>query len=510
MTTSTKLKVLIVGGESKHVSDDILAALDFHHIKPSAKSISNQICPDAKAIIVISKFVSAKLANSAKKLAKLRKIQFVSAKNWNYIIDELVKYRLAEKPVLGALVESMPGRVITEDAPTVSDVAVAASPSKPVSTEPVPTGLSPEDLWDKYGQKSIDTLQSALKPGEKIAEDDLLALFQVEGGVGLPAVDAIELLPELSMRGVILNVRGKTWRMAKATMMDDGEDLDTPEDNDEVAAVLKEPSLPKPKPPANEKKGALYWATLLGRLPEGPYNGVYRIWGVARTYKEFSRADGVALAASYGRNVIPVAMELGIVVQDGSTYRIRHVDDGPLTVREGADPDHPWAGRLNTKNSGANSIQKQPDDSQKIKPKSDDDIVAVVNKHFGGSIPTIDRYTLPTKVLKKMIPAKYWETLWAQCIARIVNIGRHDNALKLKDKFSQMELDRMAYEVLGKLPVEVLIQFLKDEPKDQELTCMDCADKFIVSIQEWKYLQDKFKDEAALPKRCQKCRDARK
>ena len=597
----TKLRAIVFGGEDRNIPDDVREALDFYHVEQSSKSMKPTACPDAKCVILIAKFSRKAMAVAARDMAKKRKIPFVSARTGNYIIDELINQKLIDKPAKEvAIAEEV--EPVKEEVHEEEVVQVLA----PAKKEPEGTGLSPDDLWDLYGQKAIETLRSALKPGEKIAEDDLLALFQVEGGVGLPAIDAIELLPELSMRGVILNVKGKTWKLASAITMDDGADLDAPEDNEEVDAVLQEPEAEQEelKVPVSEKKGGvLYWAMMIGRLPDGVYETKHSIWAMARLHKEFVGLNGGPIADSYGTKVIPAAMELGIVVEENGKYRVRNSDHNPLTLRDGVDVNKPSKGvhkeykgipksftsgeskghrmflakmlagvpekiygsvqaiwtearrykefktfdgsdlsnyygyeilrlaqkigtvyqynsgykikpdpsiKLTYSNGTAEPVPESPAQPIKKKPNSEQDIVAMVNQHFGGSIPTLDRYTLPARVLKRMIPEKYWQSLWCQCIARIASMPHPDEALTLNGKFSTMELDRMAYDVLSKFPIEMLAPFLKDEPKDQELTCMDCMDKFIVSIQEWKYLQDKFKDEAVLPKRCQKCRDKRK
>lgn len=601
----TKLKILIVGGEDRNIPDDVRDALDFHHVEQSAKDLSKQACPDAKAIVLIARFTREQMAHAAKKLARSRKIPFVSAKTGNYILHELVKHKVLDKlPVkqpdpIPVTAESVPGRVDSEAAPTVADVAVAASPSPQAST-----GLSPEELWDKYGQKAIDTLQSALKPGEKIAEDDIVSLFQIEGGVGLPQQDAIELLPELIIRGIITNVKGKTWRLSSSVRMDDGEEVE--EDAVEVETVLHEKSdnaYPMIAPKKKRVRSVEYWAKLLAGLPEGPYDSLNHIWSTARCCKEFTGTTGNPIVPSYSRKVIPVAIKLGIVTNEGGVIKVNsdpsikltkcdhevttratprrntpprgntppsglqntHEKGHNFAVKFCGLPDVSYRGRMNlwrealkykefslpdgeplsqvygydivrlavkngyvTKEGAVYRIKCDPavkltlrDDApqdlpsqpiikeayQQKKASSEAEMIDLVNKYFGGIIPTLDRYTIPTRVLKKMIPDKYWETLWCQCIARIVNIGHHDNAMPLKEKFSSMERDRMAYDVLAKLPIETIAPFLKDEAKDEEKTCSECDEKFVFTVGEQKFFQDKFGSDATSPKRCQKCRD---
>ncbi len=514
-----KIKALIVGGEDRNIPSEVRELLDFKHVEQSAKTFNDTFCPDAKCIILIAKFSREAIASLAKKIARKRGIPFVSAKTGNYIIHELINHKIIDKhpePKVEAsekCIVEQGGGATEGPMDAVGDGAVASSPS--TSVQPETVGLSPEELWDQYGQKAIDTLKSALKPGEKVTEDDLLAIFSIDGGVGLPPKDALELLPELSIRGIIANSKGRTWKLVDHNTIVDGVEIPEEEDHhEEVKSVLAD----VPTPPVVEKKkrdredlpqrkivstnrhSTVYTTSLFGGLPDRAYPTMASLWREALRYKEFSFPNGKPYAVTYYWNIIPKAIKAGKVFLDKDGYRVIHDASVKLTLIDNAPPsEDPKERKLVEHAPVFKNVTK--------KPQTPKDIVKAINESFeGGSIPTIDRYTMATRFLKKLMPERYWNALACQYIARIVNIGHHDNALALKDEFSKMEWDRLAYGVIAKLPVEILVPFMKDEPKDEELTCVECMDKFLFTVQEWKFYQDKFGDEATFPKRCPKCR----
>ena len=527
-----KLKALIVGGEDRNIPDEAREVLDFKHIEQSAKSLNEQSCPEAACVILITKFSREPMAVAAKKVARKRGIPFVPVKTGNYIIHELVHHKLIAKPEPaekdnGSIVDGG-GRTEIGPMDAVGEGAVASSPSTLATPDTV--GLSPEQLWDRYGQKAIETLKSTLKPGEKVTEDDLLAIFSIDGGVGLPRQDALELLPELSIRGVIAVCKGG-WRLVDHNTMVDGVEQEGQEDDHvEVKSVLavEPPKIKDVKPPSIwegkggnrclKKRSREETCKFFGGLPDRLYETQADLWREALKYKEFSFTDGTPYAFTYYWSIVPHGIKYGNVKEVdpdkvGGGFRIVPNPDVKLTLRDDLPAEEPKQGNRRRKKEEKPKSDPEPAPVQKplpkrdVRPETTKDIVAAVQESFeGGQIPTIDHCTMATRFLKKLMPERYWDSLACQYIARVVNIGRHDNAMALKAEFSKMEWDRLAYGVLAELPVKILVPFMKDEPKDEELTCVECMAKFIFTVQEWKFYQDRFGDEATFPKRCPKCR----
>jgi hypothetical protein len=386
-------------------------------------------------------------------------------------------------------------------------------------------GLTPEGVWDTYGSKAIEVVKGALKPGEKIHEDDLLQLFSMpDGGVGLPKESAVHLLPELAVLGLIMNVKGKTWQIPNLDVEFDyrtGEAAtteDAPVDDSEVEPVLTEQVVAKVKKGRQDRAAStLIWVELLGGVNPGPYPTQKAIWEEALEHEEFSRPDGQPLVTDYYWKIIPQAIEYGVVerLKDGS-YVVVPDEKVKLTRRGGAVPTPDDVKEEAAKEKPKETPKKQEPKKQevkKVKTKAGNPAVHVRN-HYGGTIPVLDRYTAPTKTLKRMIPSRYWDEAGARTIARIVGVRDHNQCMELKDVFENAEWDRMAFDTLRQLPIETIIPFLKELPSDYDLTCVECKTKFLFTVSEQEFIKRMVdKGEFAvyeIPKRCKSCRDKAK
>jgi hypothetical protein len=388
----------------------------------------------------------------------------------------------------------------------------------------VSTGLSPEEIWEKYGDKAIEVLKATVKPGEKVHEDDVFALFATEGGVGLPKEDARHLLPELSIRGVLVNTKGQTWMFprldvdydesgerADGTLEDAGKDA-------EVQPVLSDAPTVKPVRPGVYRGGKVHgfpkehWIGLLRGLPGGLYPCGKTLWERALEFEEFSHQNGTPLAWSYYWQILPTAIKKKIIEKKGKRRLFLHHDPSVVLTKRGTKPEAEGRGPTDIEKKSAGS----PEGDSAMKPpspapvKEESNPVEAVRKHFGGMIPVLDRYTTPIGFLKRVLPAKNWDELAARTVAKIAGVKDWSTALYLKAAFDVAEWSRLAYETLKGLPVEVLAPHLKDVSQDFDLTCVDCGAKFIFTVSEQVYFQKmvdegKF-EEYVIPRRCRDCR----
>lgn len=504
---ATKMKVMIVGGDASKSTEEIDEILDYTHIDSVKDKIS--LSHECQAVVVLVRWCNGSMFDKARAFAKSKDIPFIRAKSWNYIIPEMIASKLlpgdtqtklklrkearnTRDPILEAPQE--PALPSVHDAP-------AEEPVVEVSTGK--SGLSIDEMWEHYGKKSIDAVQSALKPGEKIHEDDLIAILSGPDWVGLPRGDALNMIPELAVRGAIVHVKGKTWKRIDPDSLDFGYE---PTEEEEVAArtddAVKQLPQEEDEPPVPvvykiedksdklERKPVVRWIELLTGVGPGPYSSQSVLWKEALSYEEFSKPDGTPLSETYYWNVIPKAIKYGAVIKGENGYTVNNDENVILTRRKDWKPKK--------------AVPEKPEKKAEAKEL---DHVECVQTHFEFGIPTLDRWSITVRCLKKMIPALFWDSLACRKVAEILEWKVADKAMALKEKFGIGEWDRLAYEYLKERPISELAPFLKDEPKDVELTCMDCAVKFTFTIGEQRWYAEKFKDGFSHPKRCKTCRD---
>lgn len=560
-----KLRVLIVGGDGdREFSDEVKANLDYVHLSKIKDRLTNGVCEGAQAVIVISRWVSNAMRDKARQYAKANGIPLVQAQTGNYILHELERYGILKDPIRlkkGKKPEPEPG---PEEVPS------EPSPKpEPTEKQRISVGLNPDELWSRYGQKAIDSIKTAMKPGDKLHEEDILTLLADPSAVGIPKGDLVEILPELAVRGVIVNIRGKTWKIP--VVVDFGETVPE-EDDSEVEPVLKEAeeegeSEPETEPEADSKRinykgeprqtrrSILDMVEKLAGLPPGPYENHGDLWRQVIQYEDFRKPDGTYGTDAQLWHWVPEAIDYGIVEQDGDgKFVIIHDDRIVLTPVE--KPAHvakhpegtqfffgcPRHGRhdLDDRRNptrciqcdsaltylcddekckfcppcevcaelGRKKAQEERDRQKEIqakKAKTPEEIKKAVFAHYDGAIPVLDKYAIPIRALKRMIPGLYWDSMACQTVAKIVSVGHHDNVMPLKELFDKLEWDRLAYDTIKNLPVETLAPFLKDEMKDLDLTCIECGSKFLFTVSEQKFFEGKF-EEVSYPKRCRECR----
>jgi hypothetical protein len=517
--TDTRIRALIVGGDSRNLTDALLEWVNPIHISTDSgqKKVDTPI--EVTAVVVITRWVSHSMFTKAREFAKKRGVPLVQAHTGNYILSELVRFKiLGEDALQDRKKKHAPAPEPKVEAPPPAPVPEPIH--EPTVTEQ--TGLTPEEVWELYGSKAIEIVKTALKPGDKVHEDDLMHLFEVaDGGVGLPKESAIHLLPELAVLGLIQNTKGKTWQIPNTDVEFDyktGEISESEEqlpDDSEVQPVLADKIVEKVKKGRKDRaESKLQWVELLGGINAGPYPTQRAIWDEALEHEEFSKPDGQPLVSDYYWTIIPIAIEYGVVerLKDGS-YVVVPDDKVKLTRRGKSDPVVPDAEPIKHVEKKPEVKKQEPKkEPDKAKPKAtkSGNPAVIVRSHYGGDIPVLDRCTAPTKTLKRMIPARYWDEAGARTVARIIGVKDFNQCMEVKEVFDNSEWDRLAFDTMRALPIETIIPFLKELPQDYDLTCVECAAKFLFTVSEQEFIKkmvDKGEFESfEIPKRCAECR----
>jgi hypothetical protein len=524
--TDKKLRALIIGGDRRNLTDTLLEWVDVTHVEQYEKKVP--AAAQADVVVVITRWVSHGMYENGKKFAKARGIPVLQAHTGNYIVAELIKSGLLPKEA-----EEDRKKKKSEQKPAQE---IAPPPTVAPTTEPVKeesTGLDPDQLWDLYGTKAILVIKSSLKPGEKIHEDDILELFATPDiGVGLPKETSIHLLPTMVAYGVLIQAGDKVWQSPKLDVdynYKTGEvaesETPTPEQPEEIVPVLAKEVKARVKHETKKRaEDQIVWVSLLGGLNPGPYPSQVSIWREALEHIEFSKPSGQPLGEEYYWKIIPLAIEYGVVERhkDGS-YTVVPDATVTLTRRDGkgrkavrrvgrpkVDPE-PVPVAPDAPKAEPTPIPKPPPkaEEKKEKPKTGDPI-KIVRKHYGGSIPTLDRFTAVTKTLKRMVPQRYWNELASRQVAKLIGVRDHGQCEELEIGFDAAEWDRIAIDMLMTLPVLTILPFLKELPQDYDLTCIDCAAKFMFTVSEQDFIRrmvdEKKFDTFEIPKRCIPCR----
>jgi hypothetical protein len=548
-----KLRILVIGGDKRNLTDHVLEWTDPYHVEQYDKKIPTNAAEGAKAVVVITRWISHSMFDAGRKFAKARGIPMVQATTGNYIIAGLVKSGLLPREAESKLKRK---EDLIPDPSKEEQASVPASGQAPkketeakveaeLASENQTTGLPPEQLWLLYGSKAVHVIKAALKPGDKVHEDDLLELMSMPDGVGVPKADAVHLLSELQAIGAVVNVKGKTWKVPNLdvdydykTGEEDASEEPGPKEDDQeealpVLALEKKPKVTRSKDGRAESK--IIWIELLGGIHPGPYRSQQALWDEALEHVEFSKKDGQPLSREYYWQLIPDAIGYGVVerLSDGS-YAVQPDEKIKLTRRDGRQTG---GGRKTDKNGPSESGGGQPDTKKEAEgdlktghgsmppsstvPKQENkpakkpgpkpgDPVKQVKAHYGGSIPTLDRYTVPTRTLKRMVPENDWSELASRQIGKITGVQNWRDLAFLKTSFDASEWDRLACDMLRTLPIEVIMPFLKEVPQDYELHCVECGSKFMFTVSEQEFTkrmvsEGKF-ETFEIPKRCASCR----
>lgn len=528
--TDNRLRALIIGGDDRILTDHLLEWVNPTHVDNETKKLPTS-ANDVKVVVIITRWVSHSMFDKARTFAKGLGIPLLQAHTGNYVIHELVKGKHLPEDAT-----SKNGKKKPEPAPEPAKPEPDPEPVK--EPEPVTvqqTGLKPDEVWELYGSKAIETVKGALKPGEKIHENDLIELFSMpDGGVGLPKESAVHLLPELAVLGLIINVKGKTWLVPNLDIDYDYKTLEPAEaqpeaDHEEVEPMLAgEVSEKIEKGRKDRAESKLKWVELLGGLHPGPYASQKAIWEEALKYSEFSRGDnGQPLVMEYYWHIIPIAIEYGVVerLRDGS-YVVVPDEKVKLTLRDASvqvpeedeKRDKRRKKRVVVEEPVEEPVAEEPEpepepvkETPKRKPKTESsNPVVIVRNHYGGTIPVLDRFAASTKTLKRLIPTRYWYEAAAQTIARITKVRDREQCEALRESFDEVEWDRLAFDTIRQLPIETILPFLKEMPQDMHLQCVDCGSKFMFTVSEQEFIKrmvEKGEFESyEVPKRCAECR----
>lgn len=476
-----KLKVLLIGGDpvrNRTPLKKLEKHLNFRHITQEKQEVLPNQVKDVQAIVVVTKFVSNALWGSARKIKQNNKgepIEIVQVLTVNHVVDGLKQIKrfasYFEEEKLKKKSEPEPEEVVP-----VQDVVVESIAMEP--EKPLTLGLSADELWDHYGDDLCKTVQATIKGGEKFKES---ALTDMLGSlVGVPADDVKSMLPQLALRGILVNTVADTW---KVPALDEEYDYepDQVEAPPEVAEIEPETA---PEPPKKREHG-FEMVQIISGLPEGPYASKREIARLARRCPTFRMLSGEEISPGYGDVICRKAIALGVIVKNADdTYTI--VRDASVNVTLVAEtPDKVKATPKSTDSFEerlARVIKQEeaPAASKGAKVVSVSDAVRV---SFEMGILTFGTWWNGMQALKASLPDKYWDELACLTISRKLktDAGRAESYVAFKPEFKMAEWDSLAWEALKKMPAEVFVSlFRRVDDLPAQFKCEECKESFRV------------------------------
>lgn len=491
-----KLKAIVVGGDfvrNRSAFSKLEKFIDIHHIDQNKVPKASQI-GDAQVIVVVTRFSSIEAKNAAKALKGKKnslgqQIEIVSALTPNHILEELKKHRhyatfLKEQPPKSAPVaapEQVEVAEVVEAAP--AQVAVPEVPAMPVTL-----GLGPEELWTQYGPQMADFVRQAMKPGEKLRESSLVEM--IASVIGIPQQDVRTMLPQLALRGILMNTVADTW---KAPARDAGDEPDlepAPVSEEPVPEKAQEEPQEKPKKKREHMFGLV---RIIAGLSMGPYETMRAIAKVARRCPDFRGLDGKEISPAYGDIICQKARALGVIEKDGkqwkinvdSTMKITLVDEKPQKRKVAPAPrdsfEERFARVVDEEKAGVDDKTTGP----RVLSASD-----AVRGSYDGGILTFGTWRAAMEIFRDLLPDKYWDEMAAMTVSRRLKSGTPEAQLQYKHEFKSEEWNALAWEALKKLPAETFSMLLR-RPDREMMTCPDC------------------KESIPIPKRCSACHKKR-
>ena len=493
VTTKNKLKVLLIGGDpvrNRTPLKKLEKFIDFKHITQEKQEVLPNQVKDAQAIVVVTKFVSNALWGSARKIKQNNKgepIEIVQVLTVNHVVDGLKQIKrfapYFEDEKSKKRVEPKP----EEETAPVQDVVVESVTLEPVKQ--LTLGMSADELWDHYGEDLCKTVQATIKGGEKFKES---ALTDMLGSlVGVPADDVKSMLPQLALRGILVNTVADTW---KVPALDEEYDYEP----DQVEAPVEVPEIEPEtasEPPKKHEHG-FEMVQIISGLPEGPYDSMREIARVARRCPTFRMMSGEEISPGYGDVLCKKATALGVIVKNADdTYAIVRdtsvnvtlVAETPDKVKATPKPTDSFEERLARviKQEGAPASP-----GAKVVSVSD-----AVRASFEMGILTFGTWWNGMQAMKAALPDKYWDELACLTISRKLktDAGRAESYVAFKPEFKAAEWDSLAWEALKKMPAEVFVSlFRRVDDLPAQFKCEECKESFRV------------------PRRCVACNKAKK
>jgi hypothetical protein len=479
-----RLPVIIVGGDKRNLTG-VRRVLECTQFESSTRKLSQHVCPRARAIVVLTRFVSRSLFKEARDLAKFRSIPLVQASTGDYILPELVRYGILHETDIR---ES--NRIDEEEleAPIEEKkVAVMEAPKE----EQGEIGLSVEEMVEKYKPIVIEFVQKYMEPGDRLTLDDLLELMAEE--VGLPRKDLLVVLPEVVSTGVLAQVDEHAW-------VRPDEAFDYEEEAEKAKRKRAKKAPPKGAPPTH----IVVLARLVRGLPKGPYPKKSDLAEEIRSH-DFRKADGEPISRTYPYLIIKKAVELkyveqtddGWIVHTDASVAVERLKDTPFVPKE--QPPKPT-----DKYVSLGSLGKEP--QGKSTPLS----TSRIKQKLG----IIRLSEAPPATFRDMFPLDFWD----ECAVREIRIRLSQKGLKgivlSRDAFAVREWDVLAWMHLREKKVAEIVDVFRPRASratfaDKILWCRVCEKEWTFTAGEQRAFLEYF-GEVKSPSSCPACRRRRK
>lgn len=496
-----KLRVLIVGGSTFNIKKDVRNLIDFEHIEQDRKFNSN-IMRDAKAIVLLHRWVSGSVSAMAKDTARARGIPCIMVETGNYIIHEL-----RERGLLASEQAEESKKEQTQPAELSLETQLQQE-----------LGLTPEDLVSKYLASACEAITELIEPGQKLHEDDLMEVLV--STVGLKAEYIKEyLIPEVALKGMVANTVGKTWkRMGPGVFFE--------VDTEEVE-------------PRKRRHGTTMKTLVeqIRALPEGPYGSRWALAKEMERYTEFRKEDGTPYTRAYLSRIVELAEEDGVVSEiDGKKYVDHDPSQKPMTVAPNAEPSdlqkvslpeplkpEPMAAPVK---AAVQSVPQQRETSV-VRPasppaprpvpmallgddakKEQDGYKSLARKIGHIEVP---RILGSINILKNLLPQQHWdEAATKQVHRRLKEKGLPEVDIP-RVFFENEEWDALAWETLKRLPIEIVVPAFMEDLKFENtiLTCKSCLRQFAFTAADQKQFQRRYGN-VIPPSNCMDCVRLRK
>jgi len=498
---SRKKKALIVGGDERNILPEVQDVLDIVHVKNKKKksmTFSPTICPAADMVIVMPRFMSRQSYNKAKELAKGRGIPFVEAKTGNYIYMELEKKKLAPK-----LQKDPSSRRAGKKKPRPVKAMEEKKVEKPKERKfQKVRPLTPEETWEVYRKDMVSFVKETMSPGEKVTESDLLDAMSV---IGAPRECLRDALPELSIRGILINPKEGMWKVPTGDYEKDWEV--EPEEEEKTVERKKQKSEKKPFPTF---RGKITGAYAIQGLPPGPYESKIAILREMSHYDVFRRMDGKSPVDTSLYSFVSRAEKLGFITKRDGKYYVTPKEtvqigrnDRPFQIRDsrGASKEKQLSSDLRKTKGTARKEEKKEEEDGRQKE------VAMKDLHLlRDGIGKIDPPDIPHDILLRvriLISKMQWKEMAQVSLKR--RAKRSGIVPPSLDDFTEGEVDALAWEAVRSVPMGALAPHFRAVFEDRLMECSECHDEFILSASFQEQLFDRF-GEVTPPKVCRVCK----
>lgn len=427
-------------------------------------------------VFILTRWVGASLINEAKREGERAGVPVVGVPTANFIPEVLRKYGLLKE----------------------QDEEPKAQNQQPPKTRSSQVDATQQEKESEFAyvqaccEKAIEVIRSALSPGEKRSEEEILNIL--EAGMSLSREWCKKVMDELHAQGVLVNTVGATWKLR-------GEEDEYEEDLEEV---------PNRKVRSKGSRGEL--ALLVAGLPEGPYATKAEIRREMLKYKEFMNLDGGEPSRAWLDLVLKEAEKLGILVTcPEKGWKVRHEEGFPLTFREEVSKElvvvEKAPKKKREKYVSLSELQEEGEENELEKGRK---LVSRVRVTYGEDPPWEKEGREAARRIRRMVPIEYWDECAAREVCKRLKVeASWKDFLRLREYFDDLEWDFLAWETVKELPVKVLTPWLRKELEDMVLPCVGCGKQFLFSASEQEFMERKF-GAIRPPRKCKVCRRAKK